>query len=128
MKLSTLLAIILCAYGGLSGVGAQAATQAIVQTCDGSEVVCEPLVSPEIEVIKVGNVARYCGLGAEGCAKLTAGFKTCTIYIELRAKKGTLEHEMNHCYGWQHSGHGRRNHMKPWTPFPVVEQWLLSKP
>jgi hypothetical protein len=96
-------------------------------TCDGSKVECPALIEPEVIVKTLSSVARYCGFDAEGCARLTKGFRQCYVFIKRKALRGTLKHEMNHCRGWAHEGHGHHNHAKLWTPFPEVDVWMARK-
>ena len=100
------------------------------EPCRGERRLCPALITPEVVVVTMQTqmaLEGVCGFNAHGCAQLHAGFTRCTIYLGPRAKSVTRLHEENHCRGWDHAGHGRRAHRKPWSPFAVVERWLLKK-
>lgn len=106
---------------------AYAPAQAEHSDCRGERRQCEALITPEITVIDVSTsweLESRCGIGALGCANISADFKTCTVYVKRSAGAVTRLHEMNHCLGWQHVSQDHRSHSKPWVPFEAVENWL----
>ncbi|NQX89648.1 MAG: hypothetical protein HRT77_13390 [Halioglobus sp.] len=59
------------------------------------------LIEPTIDIHYVDSLTNYCGsIWARGCAVLKGDH--CDIYIGKNGSRGTLEHEMRHCYGWDH--------------------------
>ena len=95
--------------------------------CRGERRMCEALITPEITVVEVSHgfaLEGRCGVGAAGCAKISADFKTCTVYVKGTASNVTRLHEMNHCLGWNHVSEHPSGHRKPWVPFEAVENWL----
>ena len=104
-----------------------APAQAEDSDCRGERRQCESLITPEITVVEVihsWELESRCGIGAVGCAKISADFKTCTVYVKRSAGAVTRLHEMNHCLGWQHISQDPKSHRKPWVPFEAVENWL----
>ena len=117
--------VVLAALVFLSGPRVEASEE----PCRGEQRLCSALIAPEVIVVQTATqnaLEAVCGLGAKGCAHLHAGFERCTVYLGPRATRTTRLHEENHCRGWDHTGHGRKAHRKPWRPFEVVEQWLLK--
>ena len=111
----------------LAGIPAQA----VESECRGEKRQCEALITPEITVVEVISTEAlevHCGFGAKGCAKITANFETCTVYVKRSAGAVARLHEMNHCLGWNHVGAGKRANRKPWVPFEAVERWLENSP
>lgn len=81
---------------------------------------CEDLSGAEVTFKKVGHItfSKVCSNGASACAVVNISAKECTIYYKTRTIDATLlNHELNHCRGWFHVGHGKKAYRRPWVDY-----------
>jgi len=96
-------------------------------SCERAETrACEDLLSLEIERVKVPSVefVKHCKPNSKACAVISFKEKKCSIYFrrDSHVDQASLDHEVNHCYGWQH---GKR-YSKDWFVFPNLVKYFDS--
>jgi hypothetical protein len=94
-------------------------------SCERAETrSCEDLLSLEIKRVKVPNsqFSKYCKPNSKACAVISFKEKKCRIYFRRNSNvdQASLDHEVNHCYGWQH---GKR-YSKDWFVFPSLVKYF----
>ena len=65
------------------------------------------------------TLTPFCTDGrSNGCALRRARWNkaVCEVHLLLPASEALLNHEMNHCRGWEHGGDTRAAYAQPWTP------------
>lgn len=69
-----------------------------------------PKLREHIYSIQHADLARYCKTSAENaaksvsCAVINFAVNTCSIYITEKALPDSLQHEREHCLGYNHVG------------------------
>lgn len=90
-------------------------------TCENAHRdACEDLIGAEVTFEKVGHItfSKVCSNNAAACAVVNISAKQCTIYYKTRTIDATLlNHELNHCRGWFHKGHGKKANRRPWVDY-----------
>lgn len=81
---------------------------------------CEDLLAPTIRVINHrdrASLLRYCPQPQNiACALRDISYASadCDIHILESAPEHILEHELNHCRGWEHDGDSLEAYLAPW--------------
>ena len=71
------------------------------------------------------TITSVCGDNrSNACAIRRARWQrvTCEVYVLMPVDSGVLQHEMNHCRGWEHRGDSPAEYAQPWVP-----NWRLVK-
>ncbi len=90
-------------------------------SCDhGDSEPCPDLLLATIRIVEEPNrdaLSAICGdQRSDACALRRFRYDSaeCTIHLWTKAPSSVLEHEMNHCRGWDHAGDTYADYRSPW--------------
>lgn len=93
----------------------------------GNEL-CPDLLKANIRITQYASqraITSVCGDNrSNACAIRRARWQrvTCEVHVLTPVDSDVLQHEMNHCRGWEHQGDSPAAYAQPWVP-----NWRLVK-
>ncbi|MDG1065188.1 MAG: hypothetical protein P8O91_03135 [Luminiphilus sp.] len=88
----------------------------------GGHELCPDLLGATIRIKRYAlpsMVAHICGdRRSNACAIRKARWQrvTCEVHVLTPEAPGVLQHELNHCRGWEHQGDSQEAYGQPWVP------------
>ena len=94
---------------------------------DCEKQICPDLVGATViehrvpEYLKTKNCYRIMNgiLSVDGCMELNLTTGVCHIWMDKHPEKATVNHEISHCNGWQHTWNSQTRRYE-WFPMPEV--------
>lgn len=87
-----------------------------------SHELCPDLLKAKIQINRHASrsmVASLCGdQRSNACAIRRARWQqvTCDVHVLSPEDPSVLQHELNHCRGWEHQGDTQEAYEQPWVP------------